>query len=48
MLECVNPSEAQRVLQSLALVKERLIRFEVIPLKPYTGLARLFENDVQK
>ena len=48
MLECADPSEAQRVLQSLPLVKKGLICFEVIPLKPYTGFARLFENEVQK
>ena len=47
MLECADPSEAQRVLQSLPLVKEGLIRFEVIPLKPYSGLSRLFENEAQ-
>ncbi len=48
ILECADPSEAQRVLQSLPLVKEGLIFFEVIPLKPYSGFARLFENEVQR
>ncbi len=48
MLECADPGEALRVLQSLPLVKEGLISFEVIPLKPYTGFARLFENDVRE
>ncbi len=48
MLECADPSEAQRVLQSLPLVIKGLICFEVIPLKPYTGFARLFDNEVQK
>jgi len=48
MLECADPVEAQRVLQSLPLVKEGLICFDVIPLKPYTGFARLFENEAQK
>ena len=47
MLECADPDEAQRALQSLPLVKEGLICFEVIPLKPYSGFARLFENDVR-
>ncbi len=47
MLECADPIEAQRVLQSLPLVKEGLIRFEVIPLRPYSGFARLFENEAQ-
>ena len=48
MLECADADDAQRVLQSLPLVKEGLIRFEVIPLKPYTGFARLFENEAQE
>ena len=48
MLECADPAEAQRILQSLPLVKEGLIRFEVVPLKPYTGFARLFEDEVQE
>ena len=48
MLECADAGEAQQVLQSLPLVKEGLIRFEVIPLKPYSGFARLFENEAQK
>jgi len=47
MLECTDPVEAQLVLQSLPLVKEGLICFEVIPLKPYSGFARLFENQAQ-
>jgi hypothetical protein len=37
-----DAAEAQRVLETLPLVRERLIAFEVIPLKPYPGLARLF------
>ena len=42
ILECADVVEAQRVLGTLPLVRERLITFEVIPLKPYPGLARLF------
>ncbi len=46
ILECANPDEARRVLGTLPLVREHLITFEVIPLKPYPGLARLFANDL--
>ena len=42
ILECADPSEAQQVLESLPLVQAGLIRFEVIPLVPYPGFARLF------
>ncbi len=43
ILECADVGEAQRVLATLPLVREKLITFEVIPLKPYPGLARLFD-----
>jgi hypothetical protein len=42
ILECVDTSEAQQTLGSLPLVQAGLIRFEVIPLVPYPGFARLF------
>jgi hypothetical protein len=42
ILECADVAEAQRVLGTLPLVRAGLIAFEVIPLKPYPGLARLF------
>jgi hypothetical protein len=42
ILECADVAEAQRVLGTLPLVQAGLIAFEVIPLKPYPGLARLF------
>ena len=42
ILECADAAEAQRVLGTLPLVRAGLITFEVIPLKPYPGLARLF------
>jgi len=44
ILECANAAEAKAVLASLPLVRERLIDFEIMPLSPYTGLERLFEN----
>ncbi len=36
---------AQAVLETLPLVREKLIEFELIPLKPYPGFARLFETN---
>ena len=42
ILECADAAEAHRVLATLPLVRAGLIAFEVIPLKPYPGLARLF------
>jgi muconolactone delta-isomerase len=44
ILECADASEAQHVLATLPLVQAGLIAFEVIPLKPYPGLARLFSD----
>ena len=42
VLECADAEEARRVLGTLPLVRAALIAFEVIPLVPYPGLARLF------
>jgi muconolactone delta-isomerase len=42
ILECSDPAEARKVLNSLPLVREGLIDFEIIPLKPYPGFERLF------
>ena len=42
ILECDSIQQANEVLTELPLVKNRLIEFEVIPLKPYPGYARLF------
>lgn len=41
-LECASVEEARRALDTLPLVQAGLITFELIPLKPYPGLARLF------
>ena len=47
MLECADTSEARKMLESLPLVKAGLITFDLIPLVPYPGIARLFgESDV--
>jgi len=45
VLECGSVDEAEAVLHALPLVKEGLIRFDLIPLAPYPGFARLFESD---
>ena len=42
ILECADVNEAQQTLASLPLVKAGLIAFEVVPLVPYPGFARLF------
>ncbi|MBN1994917.1 MAG: superoxide dismutase [Anaerolineae bacterium] len=42
MLECADAAEAKQVLGTLPLVKEGLITFDLIPLLPYPGFARLF------
>ncbi len=44
VLECENVQEADKVLSTLPLVREKLIRFELIPLIPYPGFERLFEE----
>jgi muconolactone delta-isomerase len=44
MLECDSLSAAEEVLASLPLVRHGLIRFELVPLRPYPGFARLFSN----
>ena len=42
MLECSSAEEARQILAGLPLVEAGLIEFEVIPLAPYDGYARLF------
>ena len=42
ILECANVEEAEQVLATLPLVQARLIAFDIIPLAPYPGFARLF------
>ena len=42
MLECRDVEEAQEMLDTLPVVREKLITFELIPLAPYPGFARLF------
>ena len=42
VLECAGLDEARAALSELPLVQAGLINFELIPLKPYPGFARLF------
>jgi hypothetical protein len=42
VLECASMDEARVALGTLPLVQAGLITFEVIPLVPYPGFARLF------
>jgi hypothetical protein len=44
MLECATLEDAQAALNSLPLVERGLITFELMPLKPYDGFARLFSE----
>ncbi len=44
MLECSDEHEAVRLLDELPLVRAGLIRFDIFPLVPYTGFARLFSE----
>ena len=46
VLECADVESAHRMLSSLPLVEQGLIRFELIPLVAYPGFARLFEIGV--
>lgn len=42
ILESRDADEARKTLKTLPLVREKLIDFEVIPLMPYDGFARMF------
>ena len=44
ILECENVKEAEENLASLPFVKNKLIHFDIIPLKPYPGFERLFSK----
>jgi hypothetical protein len=47
VLEYTNKDEAQAALDTLPLVKAGLITFELIPLRPYPGLGRLFVDNIK-
>jgi muconolactone delta-isomerase len=44
VLECEDVEQARQALSSLPLVAHGLITFEIIPLLPYDGFARLFAD----
>jgi hypothetical protein len=44
MHECAGIEDAQEILNSLHLVREGTITFEIIPLKPYPSFSRLFAH----
>jgi hypothetical protein len=43
VLECSSLAEARSVLSELPLVQAGLIEFDLVPLRPYPGFARLFK-----
>jgi hypothetical protein len=42
VLECAGAGEARSHLESLPPIEAGLIDFEIVPLAPYPGFARLF------
>jgi hypothetical protein len=44
ILECTSLEEAEKHLDTLPLVQENLITFDIVPLMPYSGFERLFHN----
>ncbi|KAF0159464.1 MAG: hypothetical protein FD188_2213 [Ignavibacteria bacterium] len=44
VIECRNEIVAKKILNTLPLVKEKLIQFEILPLQAYDGFERLFKN----
>jgi hypothetical protein len=44
VLECASTDEAVVILANLPFVQEGLITFDLIPLKAYSGFARLFKE----
>jgi hypothetical protein len=45
ILECTSIEEAHTILGTLPLVEAELITFDIIPLVPYPGFARLFAEE---
>jgi muconolactone delta-isomerase len=45
LFECDGVKEANEIISSLPLVKAKLVAFDVIPLAPYPGFARLFTEE---
>ena len=47
VLECDNKTQAQELLGQLPLVKNKLITFEIMELRPYTGYDRIIHSKVE-
>jgi len=47
MLECQDVADAAAALETLPLVKEGLIAFDILPLVAYPGFSRLFAEAVK-
>jgi hypothetical protein len=45
VLECSSVFDAEQALSALPFVQTKLIAFELIPLKAYSGFERLFARD---
>lgn len=46
IMECDSKNHAAKVLNTLPLVQEELVEFDILPLVPYPGFARLFEKNL--
>ena len=44
VLECDSKAQAEILLKKLPLVKENLIAFEIMELRPYTGYDRIIQT----
>jgi muconolactone delta-isomerase len=47
VLECDSVTEAEQLLATMPLVQAGAITFDLVPLRPYDGLARLFAQSHQ-
>ncbi len=45
ILECESREEVEKYIAGFPLVKAGLINFEILPLQPYDGFARLFSAE---
>lgn len=44
LLECQSVEDARTIISDLPIVKNKLSTFDIIPLVPYDGFERLFEQ----
>jgi len=47
ILECESKNQALGLLKTLPLVQKKFTRFEILELRPYTGWARLMQENVK-